>query len=83
MAGHTVTAILRKYPTFDSGNFTDTDDVATYTAKSNRPQTKTNAMDPRGLMAAIKPSAPTLKGAPIDTMTAYVNAVKSSLLAYA
>jgi len=77
MAGHTATAVLGKYPTFDSGDFTD--DVATYTAKSNRPQTKTNAMEALGLMAAKKPSAPTLKGAPIDPMTAYVNAVKSSL----
>jgi hypothetical protein len=77
MAGHTATAILRKYPTFDSGD--STDDVATYTAKSNQPQTRTNAMDALGLMAAKKPSAPTLKGAPIDPMTAYVNAVKSAL----
>jgi hypothetical protein len=84
MAGHTATAILRKYPTFDSGTddkayLDSTDDVATYTAKSNRPQTRTNAMDALGLMAAKKPSAPTLKGAPIDPMTAYVNAVKSAL----
>lgn len=77
MAGHTATAILRKYPTFDSGDFTD--DVATYIAKSNQPKTQTNAMEALGLMAAKKPSAPTLKGAPIDPMTAYVNAVKSSL----
>jgi hypothetical protein len=81
MAGHTATAILRKYPTFDSGQayLDSTDDVATYTAKSNQPQTRTNAMDALGLMAAKKPSAPTLKGAPIDPMTAYVNAVKSAL----
>ena len=77
MAGHTAAAVLGKYPIFDSGDFTDS--VNTYTAKSNRPQTKTNAMDALGLMAAKKPSAPTLKGAPIDPMTAYVNAVKSSL----
>ena len=77
MAGHTAAAVLRKYPTFDSGNFTDS--VNTYTAKSNRPQTQANAMDALGLMAAKKPSAPTLKGAPIDPMTAYVNAVKSAL----
>jgi len=79
MAGHTATAILRKYPTFDSGDFTD--DVATYTAKSNQPKTQTNAMEALGLMAAKKSSVPKLKGAPIDPMTAYVNAVKSSLLA--
>ena len=78
MAGHTAAAVLRKYPTFNSGDFTES--VDTYTAKSNRP--KTDAMKALGLMAAKKPSAPTLKGAPsapIDPMTAYVNAVKSSL----
>ena len=76
MAGHTAAAVLNRYPTFDSG---DSDAfVDTYTAKSNRPQTQT-AMKALGLMAAKKPSAPTLKGAPTDPMTAYVNAVKSSL----
>jgi|DEB0MinimDraft_4_1074332.scaffolds.fasta_scaffold76027_2 hypothetical protein len=79
MAGHTITAILNKYPTFDLED--PTDDVATYIAKFNQPKTQTNAMEALGLMAAIKPSAPTLKGAPIDPMTSYVNAVKSSLLA--
>jgi hypothetical protein len=76
---HTATAILRKYPTFDSGDFTDTDDVATYIAKSIQPKTQTNAMEALGLMAAKKSSVPKLKGAPTDPMTAYVNAVKSSL----
>jgi hypothetical protein len=78
---HTATAILRKYPTFDSGDFTDTDDVATYIAKSIQPKTQTNAMEALGLMAK-KSSVPTLKGAPtapIDPMTAYVNAIKLSL----
>jgi len=77
MAGHTAAAVLGKYPTFDSADFTDS--VNTYTAKSNRPQTQTDAIKALGLMAAKKPSAPTLKGAPTDPMTAYVNAVKSSL----
>ena len=76
MAGHTATAVLGKYPTFDSGDFTD--DVATYIAKSNQPKTQT-AMEAPGLMAAKKSSVPTLKGAPTDPMTAYVNAVKSAL----
>ena len=58
MAGHTATAVLGKYPTFDSGDFTDTDDVATYIAKSIQPKTQTNAMKAMGLMAAKKPSAP-------------------------
>ena len=79
MAGHTATAVLRKYPIFDLED--PTDDVATYTAKFNQPKTQTNAMEALGLMAK-KSSVPTLKGAPtapIDTMTAYVNAVKSAV----
>lgn len=81
MAGHTITAILNKYPTFDLED--PTDDVATYIAKSIQPKTQTNAMKAMGLMAAKKSSVPKLKGAPTaptDPMTAYVNAVKSSLV---
>jgi len=77
MAGHTAAAVLGKYPPFDLED--STADVDTYIAKSIQPKTQTNAMEALGLMAAKKSSVPKLKGAPTDPMTAYVNAVKSSL----